>query len=438
MNEIEIVELIKLRLTDKYNFDEKLEIIQDPRFDSYRPDLIIKAGKKTIAAIEIKSKDKLSKALVSFTTDFYFLFKTRYFIYTDGEKFFVFDRLSNPKISIKTDIEGFIKRMISRTTLFRISEVKDKASKIIIDVLEDNLVKFPQLEGLLIEFKKSLRSQLKLSSEYLFYFENSKTDINSFEYQLFKKLLNNQIPDVIYRYCAFSRAFQIVDDNKIAMLGLPGMNDTTEPNYIDNYLNGANEVPWEMAPQSRAALNRRFIMSCTTLPDDLMQWRLYGEDGKGACLKFETKQTLKTSQKFYLGEVKYANEYGEHPELIFLKNIIKRIKEELYIDMKFISLYVWKHFFKPFEYEYEKEIRLLYIHKNEDREKKWIVAEPYSIVNPMVIFDTSKNELPIKLTEITLGPKRPEKELNKSQLVQMISEKNKSIDIKNSKLKVYR
>lgn len=438
MNEIEIIELINLRLTDKYNFDQKLEIIREPRFDSYRPDLIIKAGKKTIAAIEIKSKDKLTKALVSFSTDFYFLFKIRYFIYTDGEKFFVFDRLSNPKEYIKTDIEGFVKRMISRTTMFRISEAKDKASKIIINVLEENLNKFPQLNSLFSEFRKSIRNQLKLSSDYLFYFENSKTDINSFEYQLFKNILNNQIPNEIYRYCAFSRAFQILDDNKIAMLGLPGMNDTTEPNYIDNYLNGANEVPWEMAPQSRAALNRRFIMSCTTLPDDLMQWRLYGEDGKGACLKFDTKQTLKNSQKFYLGEVKYANEDGEHPELLLLKTIIKRIKEELYLDMKFISLYVWKHFFKPYEYNYEKEIRLLYIHKNEDREKKWIVAEPYSIVNPMVIFDMSKNEIPLKLTEVTLGPKRPEKELNKSQLQQLNSEKKRSIDVKISKLKVYR
>ncbi len=192
-----------------------------------------------------------------------------------------------------------------------------------------------------------------------------------------------------------------------------------------------------MLPQSRAALNRRFIMSCTTLPDDLMQWRLYSEDGKGACLKFVTNQIKENSQQFYIGRVKYSNDDGEHQEILLLKKIIKRIREELFFDMKFISLNVWKHFFKPKEYNYEKEIRLLYIHKKREREKKWIVSEPYSIANPMVIFDLS-NEFPLKLIEVMLGPNRPEKKLNQSQLTEMASNKNRSFKIEVSKLNLYR
>ena len=66
-------------------------------------------------------------------------------------------------------------------------------------------------------------------------------------------------------------------------------------------------------------------MSCTVHYDDLMQWRLYGDDAKGACIKFVTKATLKTSQRFYLGKVKYANEQNHHPELLFIKEIIKKL-----------------------------------------------------------------------------------------------------------------
>jgi hypothetical protein len=169
-----------------------------------------------------------------------------------------------------------------------------------------------------------------------------------------------------------------------------------------------------------------------------MQWRLYGDDAKGACIKFETKATLKTSQRFYLGKVKYANEQNQHPELLFIKDIIRRIRQELFFDIKFVLLYVWRHFFKPKEYNYEGEIRLLYIHRKGEREKKWIIAQPYSIVNPMVIFDLNKNEFPLKIKEVMLGPKRAERQLNKSQLKQMLSEKGKTMDITESERNVYR
>lgn len=179
-------------------------------------------------------------------------------------------------------------------------------------------------------------------------------------------------------------------------------------------------------------------MSCTIHHDDLMQWRLYGDDAKGACIKFETKASLKSDQRFYLGKVKYANEQGEHPELLFIKDIIQHIRQQLFFDIKFILLYVWRHFFKPHEYDYEGEIRLVYIHEKDDREKKWIIAEPYSIANPMVIFDLTTKEFPLKITEVMLGPKRPERQLNRAQLTQMLSEKGKNIDVTESARNVYR
>jgi len=437
MNEKEIIELLISLLSDSRYGDEPFEFIIEKRFDGYRPDLIIKAGKKNIAAIEIKSSNTLNRAITNFTTDFYFLFKVRYFIYTDGLTFYLFDRFTNPKEKIKTDHKGFVTRLTRQISMDSLRKLKLAVSKIIEDQIEkDN--QFPKLNDLFKNSSNKIARELKLSSDYTLFFEGGKTDVDSFEHQFFVGLLDNDVPETIYRYCAFDRAFQILNDGTIAMLGLPGMNDTTEPNYIDNYLNDTDDKFWELPPQSIAAINRRFIMSCTVHNDDLMQWRLYGDDAKGACIKFETKATLKTSQRFYLGKVKYANEQNQHPELLFIKEIIRRIRQELFFDIKFVLLYVWRHFFKPKEYNYEGEIRLLYIHRKGEREKKWIIAQPYSIINPMVIFDLNKNEFPLKIKEVMLGPKRAERQLNKSQLKQMLSEKGKTIDITESERNVYR
>jgi len=437
MNEKDIIEFIKSLLSDRRYGDQSYEFIIEKRFDGYRPDLIIKAGKKNIAAIEIKSTNSLSKAITNFTTDFYFLFKVRYFIYTDGLTFYFFDRITNPKDKIKTDNKGFVTRLTRQITKASLRKLKAAVSKIFEEQIRtDN--QFSQLNDLFEYNSNKVTRELKLSSDYALFFEGGKTDVDSFEHQFFVKLLDNDVPETIFRYCAFNRAFQILNDGTIAMLGLPGMNDTTEPNYIDNYLNDSDDNFWDLPPQSLAAINRRFIMSCTVHNDDLMQWRLYCDDAKGACIKFKTKASLKTSQRFYLGKVKYANEQNQHPELLFIKEIIKRVRQELFFDIKFVMLYVWRHFFKPREYNYEGEIRLLYLHRKGEREKKWIIAEPYSIVNPMVIFDLNKNEFPLKIKEVMLGPKRAERQLNKSQLKQMLSEKGKNIVITESARNVYR
>lgn len=437
MNEKEIIELLKSLLNNSHYGDDLFEFIIENRFDGYRPDLIIKAGKKNIAAIEIKSSNSLNKAIANFTTDFYFLFKVRYFIYTDGLTFYFFDRFTNPKEKIKTDNKGFVNRLTRQISMDSLRKLKLAVSKIFEEQIEkDN--QFPMLNDLFKNISNKVTRELKLSSDFTLFFEGGKTDVDSFEHQFFVGLLENDVPETIYRYCAFDRAFQILNDGTIAMFGLPGMNDTTEPNYIDNYLNDTDDKFWELPPQSIAAINRRFIMSCTIHNDDLMQWRLYGDDAKGACIKFETKENLKTRQRFYLGKVKYANEQNQHPELLFIKEIIRRVRQELFFDIKFVLLYVWRHFFKPKEYNYEGEIRLLYIHRKGEREKVWILAQPYIIVNPMVIFDLNKNEFPLKIREVMLGPKNAERLLNKSQLKQMLNEKGMTIDITESERNVYR
>ena len=131
MNEKEIIELLKSLLSDSRYGDEPFDFIIEKRFDGYRPDLIIKAGKKKIAAIEIKSSNTLNRAITNFTTDFYFLFKVRYFIYTDGLTFYFFDRFTNHTEKIKTDNKGFVSRLTRQISMDSLRKLKLAVSKII-------------------------------------------------------------------------------------------------------------------------------------------------------------------------------------------------------------------------------------------------------------------------------------------------------------------
>jgi hypothetical protein len=433
MDEGKIVDRIIKSLSNKQYQQENLRFITREFAD-----LIIKVRDKTIAILEIKSKASLKKLASSFSPDSYFQFKTRYFVYTDGSEFLIFDRTKNPTRSITVNFDAFINRMSQRIPVSYLKEMKEIVSRVKQQKTKEFSNALPGLQKFIEAESYKIGDELKLSSNYVLYFDGSKGDTDSFEHKFFVNLLENNIPNTIYRYCSFNRVFQILNDNEIAMLGILGMNDTTEPSYVDNYINDSEENLWDFPPQSRAAINRRFIISCTELYDNLMQWRLYGDDAKGACIKFDMKSDLQTDERFYLGRVKYADKKGKHKELELLKGIIAEVREKTMLDIKFILLYVWRHFFKPHEYSYEKEIRLLYIHRKKDREKKWIVAEPYGIVNPMVIFNLKKGEFPFKISEVMLGPKKTERALNKSQLEQMISERVAEIKITESQRDVYR
>lgn len=435
MKEEEIIKVIQSAIRNIVYNDDVLTLDTSVKFGNITADIIIKSGKRNLAVIEVKNRQEFENIRRRFETNYYFLFKVRYFVYTDGETFIIYDRLENSNEYKTVKIDGFIKQLRAN----RITQL-NKLKKDAINIIEDKIKLYSKEGSTLLSLLKNASlstDEIKISSDYTLYFYNSKEDERSFENMFFKLLLTNDVPEVIYRYTSFYRAFDILNTGKIAMHGLPGMNDTTEPNYVDNYINSTEDKVWEMADESKKAINRRFIMSCTTLKDDLMQWRLYGDDGRGSCISFKLNKNLIASEKFFIGRVKYANTDRKHPELELIKEIISEIRRRTFLDFRFVLLYAWKHFFKPKEYEYEQEVRVLYIHKR-PREKKWILAEPYSIVNPMVLFDLSQNDFLLKVSSVMLGCKGPERALNKSQLEQMLSEKGSKIAIEESKLNIYR
>ena len=270
------------------------------------------------------------------------------------------------------------------------------------------------------------------------FFANGDTKLSfDGETALLKALLGSVKEDRVCRYTSFNSLRRILDNGKASVCSIVGMNDKSECFYYDNYVQDEGNFDFDNMPPKRVAeLNSNFIMSCSeiTRQDKLTMWRMYGDDAKGVCLVYSIGDF---GDKFILAPVSYANEDRTHPKLEFLK----RLQKKLHIVLP--SIDVWKHFFKPYEYADEKEIRLLY--KDTDASKyKWIQATG-NVLCPIVEFPILNNEnrFPLILEQVWLGPKCAEKEVNRSQLEMYsnlldIKYKGGKLDVKNSSIDNYR
>jgi hypothetical protein len=267
------------------------------------------------------------------------------------------------------------------------------------------------------------------------FFEDSKTGISEFENQFFISLLGKFEESQICRYTTLNTIFSMLNYMSFRMSGLVGMNDKTEVNYVDTYLKGIEKPLIEQHYKRVSALNRRYITSCTTLDkkDDLTMWRLYADDSQGVCLTFDVN-FKNTNDHVLIQEVKYADKLGKHPELEFLNAVQTRISNALGFTFHFKKLGIWKHFFKPHEYEIEKEVRLMVIDDDTIPKIKtdWVLTHTHSILNPIIDFQLNSTVFPIQLKEIMLGPKCPEQKINKVQIEEMLRRKRSYIKENNS------
>ena len=256
-----------------------------------------------------------------------------------------------------------------------------------------------------------------------FYLNEEKEDL------LFRKLLGEYKKDDLCRFTTMNSIFRTCNEKAQSMCCIICMNDKSETDYATQKLNLTIQNDSE-------EINGCYIMSCCDIEskNNFTMWRLYADDAKGVCIEYK-KEDL--SQNFFLAPICYArNEQQEHPELEF----IKKLQEEKINgkSLKFNRLFIWKHFFKPFEYRDEKEIRLLFNKKciasepkdfgkdeNPSFQRKWIYESEFGIISPIVTFSVEKNnnQFPLLLNKITLGPKAKEVNVNINQLTYLIEVK---------------
>src|SRR5688572_18414210 len=124
MREKQFIEFFIQQFEDRRYGDEKIDFIIEPRYKGYSPDLIIKAGKRNLAAIEFKGKHSLDNAVSNFSNEHFFKFQTRYFVFTDGDKYFLFDRFVHPKEPFEFPLDRVVKRISTRMSQKRLTTIK--------------------------------------------------------------------------------------------------------------------------------------------------------------------------------------------------------------------------------------------------------------------------------------------------------------------------
>lgn len=300
--------------------------------------------------------------------------------------------------------------------------------------------KFQNIIKAINQFEEGFSANLKYDVEgRFFYITNDLRNFNELENKFFKTIIEDvPLGTEIYRYTTLDSVLRTIEGKTLRLSGIVGMNDISEIGYVDGYLDKKFKP---MATDDHVdSVNKKYIMCSSTLEDELMQWRLYGDDCKGACLVFEVNGGNEIPG-LLLRKINYGikvNGENYHPELEFLLRIKNRLRKKLKIDFQFKTLSLWRHFFKSYEYEPEKEVRLLLIGNESDEVKgerhltgvgndigiKWNLTNSHQILAPFIILQIDDVRLRCKLKKVILGAKCPELGINLKQFSLLTRKKN--------------
>lgn len=427
-----------------------------------RPDAIIYYGKTPVAVVEIKSDIQRlgqlrngSQMLDNYSKSLGIALK----ILTDGK--IVLSYLNKEDLRQKCDNRQFSDFDKFFSTFNKVKGTEIKEGEVDYDVIQDFLqfmkedlnVNSEIRQNDFIEYIKGLsvgeiKANLISTSNGRFYFKSD------FENELFKKLLGKYTKNELCRYTSISTIFRILSTKKASVCSIICMNDKSECYYVDQYLNNQNnQLNLSVLPISEVEdMNDYLIMSCSDIDkfDKLTMWRMYGNDAKGVCIKYNIGDLTKYKD-FTLAPVSYALDNGKHPELEYIKNLHQaNFGGKIFL---FRNLGLWKHFFKPYDYIDEQEVRLLYHCPITERVKryKWITTGD-GIICPVIEFNIAEkdnngnaltNDFPLTIDSIMLGPKSSEKYTNKPQLEIFSNSQNiyhigKKVDTAISNIENYR
>lgn len=245
----------------------------------------------------------------------------------------------------------------------------------------------------------------------------------------------------LFRYTTANTLQRILTESTHGMVSLASMNDPSEIDYAQNYLVRCG-MPKELAIPTENSVHIFIVSMSDKHEDDLTMWRFYGDDCKGVSLEYTAEIEMNWSDYFLLSRVSYAREDGKHPELDFVNELSHLTIENRIFRLKRWNL--WQHFFKPFEYSIEKEVRLLMLCEKFDSKvfniKRIWITTSYGIITPIVVLPLKSKDqddipFPLQLKGVTLGCKFPEKGIN-SMTLRALSEDTDGIVTKDFYVKV--
>ena len=396
------------------NLSEEFDIFLEQRLDSrMRADIAISKEDKKLAIIEIKPNlfNRPDKSDIErHVTDLAYNGQFRYaIIAVDEHTLMLKDCYLNKRDEFK--------RMTLETICHAFEVIRNPN---LVPGIEYREAVFGLLRELISgekaqAFCEKNRATVMMRDEESFYFDDE-----NLEDELFDCFLKKFEGEKICRYTSLSSLYRTINEGKQSMCCIVGMNDRSECTYADNYMRGKQiennstyKTPYEVEVE-----NKFFILSCMDAEkyDDLTMWRLYGDNTRGVNILYNVnKEGLKGFKLYYID---YAEANGSHRTLDVIKNLMA-----LMVDKRTFRLRKWdewKHFFKPYEYRDEKEIRLLY-NRKEEPASKWILTSDYQIACPLMIFKLDK--FPLKMEEVKLGPNCPDIVVNQQQVEMLMREK---------------
>jgi hypothetical protein len=414
--------------------DEDLNLYSDLVVKNFHFDHVLKKGSVIVASFKCCSgPEDVNKTLTVLKKIDPSFFK-HLFIFSPGKQFF-FDQSKNSLATISDiALEEIVKKNInetipSKTSLITIIEslLKDlqELSK---DIFKDNLE--------IIEFVKKLSiTDFVLNKQIDLEFKNEKM-----ENDLFNLLLDE--PDrIMGRYMSFGYFKEFISSGEMYMGNILCMNDKTEADFFENII--YDKIPKDnyLQHQDHVSFNQSFISSFSTKNkvDDLVMWRLYGNDGRGVCLVFKLNKT-KLNDSYIIKKVKYSSSIKLIPELNLLKlfsSYTKRISDGK-VGFFFKNSDIWGRFFKPLEFSYEEEIRMLQLSDKKDKEFEWDIINDVVVPKSFVKM-TNNGDFPVLLLQVYLGPNFPQAKLNKIQIQHFLANKHFGYpDVLTSNIVVYR
>lgn len=166
-----------------------------------------------------------------------------------------------------------------------------------------------------------------------------------------------------FKYMSLETYMNILKNKKFRMNSIVSMNDSSESFFLGDYLcNAYYNSRQEKLNPTIYALNKNslkydktveykntLITSFSTLCDDSLMWRLYGDNGKGVCVEY-TVNSEKIKPVLYIDE--------KDKKITSLKNAVKSL-ESKNIRLYFNDINNYQFFTKSSQFEYEKEYRLL-------------------------------------------------------------------------------
>ena len=436
LNSIKISSLSKLAMRRNFQGSERTEI-----------DILVKNDNTYLIAVEIKESlteiERVKEQLKHKADE---LFVPLAIIFSRKEIYYLCnnDHFSGKwtKINIDFDFEDIVSRL-SELLSELLSGFINKLPKDEIQRKEVEDKWLSLLQDCEFDTKEKIKEFLQkgdwsIESDDLYF-----TLSENFEDDFFKILITEYKKDALCRFTSMSSLFRTINEKRQSMCCIVCMNDKSEINYVSNrYASFKNHL-------KNDDYNRYYILSCCDVDrtDDLTMLRLYADDAKGVCIEYSIDNEKESySSDFYLGCVSYSNMQDYNPKLFLLDQLLTTPVGGKYLKLNHLN--IWQHFFKPYEFRDEQEVRLLLFDnpnttRHNDFEKKWILNNEYGIVSPIVVFDLGK--FPLIIKGITLGPKNHEAEINVKQIQYLINEqrikviKNKNkILVKESKIDCYR